>query len=72
MKTQTVRILDYLKKHKKGITSIEAFELFGVTRLSAVIFELRKKYEIYSERTEGKNRYGEKVWFSTYRLIGEL
>ena len=71
MKTQTERVLQYLKKHK-GITSMEAFEMFGITRLSAVIFELRRKYEIYSERTEGKNRYGEKVWFSTYKLIGEF
>lgn len=71
MKTQTERVLHYLKKHR-GITSMQAFEMFGITRLSAVIFELRRKYEIASERTEGKNRYGEKVWFSTYRLIGEL
>lgn len=66
------RVLQYLKTHKKGITSMEAFEKFGVTRLSAVIFILRKEYKIEAIHCEAKNRYGEKVRFDRFKLVGEL
>lgn len=64
------RVLKYLKTHK-GITSMQAFELFGATRLSAIIFILRKDYEIESVKCEGVNRYGSKVRFDKYVLKGE-
>jgi len=64
------RVLNYMKTHKKGITSMQAFELFGATRLSAIIFSLRKEYEIESVRCEDKNRYGTKVFFDRYVLKG--
>lgn len=66
------RVLEYLKTHKKGITSMQAFELFGATRLSAIIFKLRQEYEIESVKCEGKNRYGTKVFFDRYVLIKEI
>lgn len=65
------RVLDYLKTHKKGITSMQAFELFGATRLSAIIFKLRQEYVIESVKCKGKNRYGTKVFFDRYVLRGE-
>ena len=65
------RVLEYLKTHKKGITSMQAFELFGATRLSVIIFTLRKEYEIESIKCEGKNRYGTKILFDKYVLRGE-
>ena len=50
-----------------SITSLEAFTELGETRLSAVIFELKKKgVNITSERLEVKNRYGEKRTVSKY------
>lgn len=64
------RVLDYLKTHK-GITSMQAFELFGATRLSAIIFILRKDYKIESVKREGRNKYGTKVRFDEYVLRGE-
>ena len=66
------RVLEYLKTHKKGITSMQAFDLFGATRLSAIIFKLREEYIIESVRCEGKNRYGTKVFFDRYVLIKEI
>lgn len=63
------RVLEYLKTHK-GITSMQAFELFGATRLSSIIFILRKEYKIESVEREGKNRFGTKVRFDEYQLIG--
>ena len=65
------RVLEYLKTHD-GITSIQAFELFGATRLSAIIYILREDYEIESIKREGVNRYGTKVRFDEYKLIGEI
>lgn len=68
-KNQTSEVLNYLKTHKKGITSIQAFEKFGATRLSAIIFNLRQKgYGIDSVAVESTNRYGDKVLYSRYIL----
>lgn len=68
-RTQRGEVLKYLQTHK-GITSIQAIEKFGATRLSAIIFDLRKKgYNIVTITKEGENRYGESVRFAEYRLI---
>lgn len=42
-KSQTTKVLEYMKKHKKGITSMVAFWRFGITRLSGRIYELRNR-----------------------------
>lgn len=66
--TQKDRVLRHLSDYGK-ITSMEAFVDYGITRLSAVIFDLRALgYNIISENTEGVNRYNEKVYFATYKL----
>lgn len=62
------RVLQYLEDFG-SITSYEAFEHLGVSRLSAVIFNLRRKgYNIVGETESSKNRYGDKVHFTRYRL----
>lgn len=67
----TARVLKYLQTHS-GITSMEAFELFGATRLSAIIFNLRKYgFEIENIPMQGKNRYGDPVNFVKYHLINK-
>lgn len=68
----TGRVLNYLKRHKKGITSMEAFDMFGATRLSAIIFTLRKEYVIENVPCVAKNRYGELVRFDRYVLKGNI
>ena len=66
--THETRLLEYLRTHKT-ITQLEATTLLGNTRLSATVFNLRKKgHNIVTEPTEGKNRYGQKTNFGTYRL----
>lgn len=58
MKQQEM-ILRHLKSHKRGITSRDAIEKYGCTRLSGVIFQLKKKgYNISSEREYVATRYG--------------
>lgn len=69
-KSQRTEVLKYLKTHKRGITSLQAIELFGATRLSDIIFKLRKDgYEIETESITKKNRYGHAVTFARYTLV---
>ena len=50
-KTQRTYILNYLRNNRKGVTSMKAFWRWRITRLSAVIFDLRKKgYNIITIR----------------------
>ena len=67
--TQTDAVLNHLKEHK-GITSYEAFEKYGITRLSAKIYDLRANgYTIINREHETVNRYGTKVRYTEYRLV---
>ena len=66
--TQEQRILKHLKENG-SITSWEAIIEYGITRISARIFELRKQgYRITTERETRKNRYGDNVSFAIYKL----
>lgn len=52
-----------------GISSMEAIKQFGATRLSAIIFNLRKRgYDIEAVTCEGTDRFGNKVQFARYYL----
>lgn len=64
------RVLQYLKENK-SITSLEAIKEFGVTRLSAIIFNLRKNHNIITQYETSKNRYGDSVSYARYILEGE-
>lgn len=67
--TQHEAILNHLKAHKT-ITSNEAFTLYGVTRLSAVIKVLRVSgHTISTEPEKTRNRYGHNTNYGRYRLI---
>lgn len=66
--SQEQRVLDYINEFG-SITTLEAFRDLGVTRLSARIFELRKKgYIIVSEDEKSKNRYGDVVHYARYSI----
>lgn len=65
---QTRKIKEYLESGK-SITSMEAFQKWGITRLSDKIFKLKQRgMMIDSIPTEGTNRFGDPVYYSTYRL----
>ena len=67
--TQYSIILKHLLENG-SITSFEAFSLYGVTRLSAIIFNLRNDgFDIESEPLKRKNRYGNTTIFARYNLI---
>ncbi len=68
-KTQNEAVKMHMEQHGH-ITSMEAFELYGITRLSARVFELRwdKGLEIDAETVSGTNRFGHSMSYSKYSL----
>jgi hypothetical protein len=66
--SQCERILKYMETFG-SITTMEAFNVLGVTRLSGRIHDLRQRgYDIESETIESENRYGDKVRYYKYFL----
>ena len=69
VKTQQQKVLDYLRTHKRGITSMKAFWLFRITRLSDRIFRLREKgYRIATIKEDNTFVRGQ---HGRYVLLGE-
>ena len=69
MKSQAEIIYEHLKAYG-SITSWEAIKEYGCTRLSAVIYILRKEgYKIIREQESGINRYGRKITWTKYILF---
>ena len=56
--------------HEGNISSMEAIDEYGITRLSAIIWTLRNKklWNIASDPEQGKNRFGKKTNYVRYRL----
>ena len=66
--TQEDRVLQFMRD-TGSITSWQAIQEFGITRLSAKIFTLKqKRYEITKTTKCAKNRYGDPVHFAVYKL----
>ena len=70
--SQLKQVLEHLKEHG-GITSYEAFKLYGATRLSAIIHILRHKegYSIASHYERVPTRNGFQTTIAVYKLEGE-
>jgi hypothetical protein len=68
---QTQAVLEHLKSGKP-LTSKQAFQLYGCTRLSAKVFDLRKKgYNIETLMCEGETRFGTPCSYGKYVLREE-
>lgn len=66
MKGQRALVIDWLKSGK-SLTNFQAFKLFGVTRLGAIIYDLRKMgYKIKTITMNGEN-----CQFAVYVLFME-
>lgn len=66
--TKTQAVLEWLKTHA-SISSMEAINNFGATRLSAIIFNLRKRgYNIETVMVDGRDRFGNQTRFARYYL----
>lgn len=68
--TKTKAIMMHLEE-KGCITSWEAIKEYGATRLSAIIYNLRYKYDmdIINEDVEFIDRYGTKSIYTKYIYI---
>lgn len=65
---QAFDVLEYMKLNG-GITSKQANDELGITRLSAVILQLKKMgYQIEDEIKTGIDRRGQNTWWKVYRL----
>ena len=65
---QKQRVMDYIKV-VGSISSMEAFQDLGITRLSDVIFRLKKDgYEFDTVTEKSRNRFGETTSFARYSL----
>ncbi len=62
-----------IKEHLESgytLTSMEAFEKFGCTRLAAQIHELKKSgMDIQTIMVEGTTRYGTETHYAKYVLV---
>lgn len=66
--TQNKEVMEHLLKHGH-ITSLEAFNRYGITRISARIFDLRKSgVAIETKQVTSRNRHGKLVTYADYRL----
>ena len=66
---QAFDVLDYLKDHPEGITSKQANDELGITRLSAVILQLKKMGYLFEDEIKtGIDRRGQSTWWKVYRL----
>lgn len=69
--TQQERLLAMMKGGKR-VSSMDAFQTLGITRISATVFELRKDgIKVLDEWKEGLNRFGEKVRYKVFFMEDE-
>lgn len=67
--TQKDIVLKHLKDYG-SISSWEGFTDYGITRLSAIIYNLRSEgFNVVSEIVHTKNRYGNPTRYSKYSLL---
>jgi len=79
MKTQSkhrktnkaLKVLQHLQEHG-SITSLEAIELYAATRLSAIIFNLRRRYNIETQYERHIDKYGNDTVYGKYIYHGEI
>lgn len=63
--TQNEMVLEYLEGHKEGLTSLEALQMFGCSRLASRVADLRRQgHRVQSELIRLPN--GKRV--AQYRL----
>ncbi len=68
---QTNAILAHLKAGG-SITSMEAYEIYGITRLSAKIFDIKKSgYNVQFRKHKVTNRFGNTSYYKEYYLADE-
>lgn len=66
--TQVEKILRHTEKYG-SITTLEAFQEYGITRLASRIHDIKRAGFIVHKVTEtSTNRFGEPVWYARYTI----
>lgn len=66
MVSQKSMVLDYMEEFG-SITPIDAFRDLGITRLSAIVFNLKEEgHDIDKVIETGKNRFGNRTRYARY------
>ena len=69
LQSQNKKILHYLETHKRGITSVEAFEKLRITRLASRIHDLRQMgYPVSTFIVQTTNEDGRVVRYARYTI----
>lgn len=71
MSNQEERIYRYCKDNG-SITGWEAMKELGIMRLASRIHDMRSKFNIVDVWVDDINRYGEKVRYKKYVILGRL
>lgn len=67
-KSQMQRTIEHLQKYEK-ITSLEAINLYGNTRLSGTMWALKRSgYNFKTRRKKVKNRWGKYTYVTEYYI----
>ena len=69
--SKTQKVLDHLKEYG-SITSWEAIDNYGATRLSAIIYNLRKHHKIESVNRIDTDKYGNEATYTKYIIINGI
>lgn len=68
--------MDAIRKHfedGKSLTSMEAFRLYGCTRLSDKVFRMKKQgYLFRTETVKAISQYGFPCQFAKYSMVGKV
>lgn len=68
--TQAEKVLDYMKSYG-SISTWQAFEELGITRLASRINDIEKSgVPIRRETVYKENRYGDRIHFTKYSIRG--
>lgn len=68
---QVKAVLAHLKSGQ-SITSMQAYELYRITRLSAKIFDIKAMgYNVQFIRHKTINSFGNRSWYKEYYLVEE-
>lgn len=71
MSSQEQRIAQFCKEFG-SITAWQAMKELGIMRLASRIHEMRERYSIIDEWVDDVNRYGDKIRYKRYVILGEL
>ena len=68
MRGQTAAVLNELKAQRE-VTNKRMFEIYGITRLSSIIYSLRNQgFIIHTIMKDGVTRFGDSTKYASYIL----